>query len=224
VLHAAVVGDGETPDRAALDKTWPDWSEGLGFVVAADAGAIAAQALGLHLDLVVGDGDSLGEDGIARVRQAAIEIRLSPAEKDESDTELAILACLDRKPGRVTILGGFGGPRFDHTLANIALLAMPELRAVDARMLDDRTRVRLVLADGGPATLTLAGRVGDLVSLLPFGERAEGITTEGLAYALHGEPLLLGRVRGLSNVRTEEVASIRLERGRLLVVETPATL
>jgi thiamine pyrophosphokinase len=224
VPHCAVVGDGETPDRAALDAMWPGWFDDLRFVVAADAGAIGAEALGLRVDLVVGDGDSLGDSGIARVRESGIEIRLSPPEKDESDTELGILACLDRTPSRITVLGAFGGPRLDHTLANIALLAMPELGGLDVRMLDERTRVRLMRADGAATTLELAGRVGDLVSLLPFGGGADGITTAGLAYPLRGEPLLVGRVRGLSNVRSKPVASIRLERGRLLVIESPATL
>jgi len=224
MLHAVVVGDGETPHRAALHATWPDWFADLAFVVAADAGAIAADALGLSVDLVVGDGDSLGDKGLARLRAAGIEIRLSPGEKDESDTELGILACLDRRPDRITILGGFGGPRLDHTLANISLLAMPELQAVDVRMLDDRTRVRLMQAADITVTLTLSGRVGDLVSLLPLGDRADGITTAGLAYPLLGEPLLVGRARGLSNVRSAPDAEVRLERGRLLVIETPATL
>ena len=71
--HCAVVGDGETPDRTALDGAWPGWSDDLGFVVAADAGAIGAEALGLRVDLVVGDGDSLGDAGIARVRDSGIE-------------------------------------------------------------------------------------------------------------------------------------------------------
>ena len=101
---------------------------------------------------------------------------------------------------------------------------MPELGGLDVRMLDERTRVRLMRAEGAATTLELAGRVGDLVSLLPFGDGADGITTAGLAYPLRGEPLLVGRVRGLSNVRSKPVASIRLERGRLLVIESPATL
>jgi thiamine pyrophosphokinase len=224
VLHAIVVADGETPDRAGLDATWPDWEEGFGLVVAADAGAVGAERLGLPIDLIVGDGDSLGEDGIARFREAGIELRLSPMEKDESDTELAVLACLERAPGRITVLGGFGGLRLDHTLANVSLLAMPELRGLDVRLLDSRTRVRLLQANEAPASLALPGRIGDLVSLLPFGEPAEGISTEGLAYSLRGEPLALGRVRGLSNVRSASGAAVHLERGRLLVLESPATL
>ena len=82
MVHAVVVADGHTPDRAALDRAWPDWQNGVVLVVAADAGAVGAEALGLAIDLVVGDGDSLGPAGVARFRAAGVEVRLSPAEKD----------------------------------------------------------------------------------------------------------------------------------------------
>jgi thiamine pyrophosphokinase len=88
-------------------------------------------------------------------------------------------------------------------------------------------RVRLVTGpapDGAPASVELVGRIGDLVSLFPVGGDAAGISTGGLAYALADEALFVGRSRGLSNRRTAETASVTLRSGRLLVVETPATL
>src|SRR5439155_20019564 len=60
IAHALVVADGDPPDLEALDATWQGWRTGIDFTVAADGGARAARALGLLLDLVVGDGDSLG--------------------------------------------------------------------------------------------------------------------------------------------------------------------
>jgi len=59
---------------------------------------------------------------------------------------------------------------------------------------------------------------------LPVGGDALGVTTNGLAYPLDDEALLVGRTRGLSNRRTVEIATVVLRSGRLLVVETPATL
>jgi thiamine pyrophosphokinase len=70
----------------------------------------------------------------------------------------------------------------------------------------------------------LAGRAGDLVSLLPVGADAVGVTTAGLRYALHDEVLSVGTTRGLSNVRTAPSATVTLRSGWILVVETPATL
>jgi thiamine pyrophosphokinase len=48
--------------------------------------------------------------------------------------------------------------------------------------------------------------------------------TSRLRYPLRHEPLTAGPARGLSNERLQDVASVALESGRLLVVETPATL
>jgi thiamine pyrophosphokinase len=92
---------------------------------------------------------------------------------------------------------------------------------------DAAARVRLVRApgdDGEPVETRLDGRVGDLVSLLPFGVEAERVRTDGLRYPLNGETLDVGAARGLSNVRLSEHASFVLGGGLLLVIETPATL
>lgn len=196
-------------------------------VVAADGGARYAAPLGLAIDRWVGDGDSLGEDGIAALVAAGVPIERSRPDKDESDTELGVLAALGLGATRLTMLGALGGPRLDHALANLGLLAMPELVGLDVRLVATDARVRLLAAPdaaGGSVSMVLAGRVGDLVSLLTVGADAVGVTTHGLTYPLHDEPLLVGRTRGLSNVRASEEATVVLREGRLLVVETPATL
>ena len=223
-MHALVVADGAPPDRDALDATWPGWHDGVAFVVAADGGAVAARLIGLTVDLVVGDADSLGESGLAALAAAGVAIERAPADKDESDTELAVLACVARGATAITVLGAFGG-RLDHELANVWLLALPALGERPVALLDGGTRVRLIRApamDGGPTRREIAGRPGDLVTLLPLGGDVEGITTEGLRYPLRDEPLLLGPARGLSNVRVAATAVVWVARGLLLIVETPA--
>ncbi len=202
----------------------------MALVVAADRGAIRAIESGRRPDLVVGDGDSLGEGGLARLRSAGIALQLAPVAKDESDTELALVAAVQRGATRLTLLGALGGPRLDHALANVWLLAHPALAGREAVILDDRTRIRLLAAPGPPGVAggrgrgevaaSLTGRPGDLVTLLPFGEDALGVTTEGLAYPLRDEPLPAGPARGLSNVLTGAEARVSLRSGRLLVIET----
>lgn len=218
--HALVIADGSSGPVEALDAAWPGWSDGIGRVVAADGGARHAAALGRPLDLWVGDGDSLGEDGIAELIAAGIPIRRLAVDKDESDTELALLAAIESGARRVTILGALGGARFDHGLANVWLLADSRLAGCDVRIVDAASRIRLI----GPGRHDLGGRIGDLISLMPFGGDAGPVTTTGLRYPLRAEPLPLGPSRGLSNVRDAGDATIELEAGRLLVAETPATL
>ena len=226
-VQAIVLADGEVGSRTAIDLAWPGWLAPDPYVVAADGGARHAGAFALRIDLWVGDGDSLGEDGIAALEAAGIPVDRAPVDKDESDTELAVIAALARRPRAITILGALGGPRLDHALANLALLAMPELHAVDVRLVAADARVRLLSApspDGSPGRLELSGRPADLVSLLPVGADATGVTTTGLQYPLDDEVLVVGRSRGLSNRRTVETATVTLAAGRLIIVETPATL
>jgi thiamine pyrophosphokinase len=219
-LHAILVGDGDVPTLAALEAAWPGWSADAGLVVAADGGATKALVAGLAPDLVVGDADSLGPDGLAAVREAGIPVELAAVEKDESDLELAVAAAVARGATRLTILGALGGARFDHALANAFLLAHPALVGLAAVLLDAATRVRLLDARAAPASVCLAGATGDLVSLFPFGADAAGVTTTGLAYPLRDEPLRSGPARGLSNVRSGPEARVALRAGRLLIVET----
>ena len=226
--HALILADGDPPDPAALDRAWPGWSDGIDLIVAADGGAAYADSLGLGpIDLWVGDGDSLSPAALEALRRAGVPVELAAADKDESDTELAVLAALDRGATRLTILGAFGGPRLDHALANVLLLGHRRLVDRTAVLLSSAARLRLIRApgpDGGLATLSLSGRPGDLVSLLPFAGPAGGVTTSGLQYALSADTLEVGPARGLSNVRLEPTATVSLKVGSLLVVETPATL
>lgn len=222
--HALVVADGDVPSRAELDDAWPGWDEGVALVVAADGGYARALGLALSPDALVGDLDSL-EPGLAAAAEAAgTRVRRVPVDKDESDAELALLEAVELGASRVTVLGAFGGPRLDHALANLWLLAHPRLAGLDLVLLDAGARARLVTApgpDGGPVTCALPGRPGAIVSLLPFGGDAVGVTTHGLRYPLRAEPLRSGPARGLSNVRLAEDAAVTLVSGRLLVVELP---
>jgi thiamine pyrophosphokinase len=218
--HALILADGAAPEPAALDLAWPGWDEGIDLVIAADGGARHAAGLGRQIDLWVGDGDSLGSAGVDALRAAGVPVRLSPVDKDESDTELAVVAAAAAGARRVTIVGALGGTRIDHGLANVWLLAHPVLTDRFACLLDDRARIRL-LASGRH---DVRGRIGDLVSLFPFGGDAGGLTTAGLRYPLADEPLRSGSTRGLSNVRMAYDASITVGTGLILVVEIAATL
>jgi thiamine pyrophosphokinase len=226
--HAIVLADGVAPPRTLLDAAWPGWDAGVAIVVAADGGARHAAPLGLHIDRWVGDGDSIEPAALAALAAAGVAIERVAIEKDESDAELAVLAALEAGPDRVTIIGGLGGVRLDHALANVGLLAHPALAGLPVCLYDERgARVSLLRAperDGGPVRREVRGRAGDLVSLVPIGETARGVTTDGLQYPLAGEVLILGRTRGISNVRTGEVAGVALESGTLLIIETPASL
>ena len=222
-----VLADGDVSGRADIDRAWPGWADSLAGVVAADGGARHAAELGLTIDRWIGDGDSLDREELERLRAAGTRVDLVDRDKDASDTELAIGVALEEGADELVVLGAFGGDRLDHSIANLSLLDHPGLGRRAVTLLDASARVQLVRApgaDGAPIEVPLPGRVGDLVSLLPYGADVQGVVTRGLRYPLVHETLRAGAARGLSNVREAADASISVGSGGLLVVETPATL
>ena len=214
---ALIVADGDVPSRATIDRLiGPDGRRNL-FVIAADGGALKAGALGLRPNVVVGDADSLTDADVDRLRADGVEVLTFPSAKDESDTELAVREALRRGAERLVIVGAFGGRRFEHALANVLLLTLPELRGHDACLADGASVLRVLF---GGERLEITGEVGDNVSLLPLTEEAAGVTTDGLSYALTGATLRQGPARGLSNELSGARASVSLDAGRLAVIHT----
>lgn len=185
-------------------------------VVAADGGARTLTAAGHQPALLVGDLDSLDDEVVTRLVDLGTQVEAHPRDKEASDTELAIERCLSVGADEVVLVGALGGERRDHTLANVLLLTEPGLRDIDLRIVHEGTTIRALYAGG---ELALRGAAGDLVSLLPVGADATGVTTRGLRWALDGETLRVGRSRGLSNEVVSAPASVRLDGGVLLVVE-----
>ena len=208
-MRVTVVASGELADG---DARWLDGAT----VIAADAGAVTLDRLGRVPDRLVGDLDSIPAALLARLGDAGVAIDRHPADKDASDTELALEAAFAAGATEVVILGAIGGSRLDHELANLLLLGDPALASRDVRVVHGGTTVR-ALHDGGE--LALEGRAGDLVTLLPVGGDATGVRIDGVRWPLADATLRLGRSRGLSNEVLEPPASVSLERGTLLVVE-----
>lgn len=186
-------------------------------VIAADSGLDHAHALGLRVDVVVGDLDSVSPGALARAEADGTALERHEAAKDATDLELALDAALRRRPHRIVVLGGHGG-RVDHLLANAALLTAERYSAVE------------LVAHMGGATLTVVresalvrGASGELVSLLALHRPATGVTTHGLLYPLAGEDLPPGSTRGVSNEIVASPARVSLASGVLLVVQPGTT-
>jgi thiamine pyrophosphokinase len=208
-VRAVIVASGE-PEAA--DAAWLD---GADLVVAADGGATWLDRVARRPDLLVGDLDSADAALVARLEASGTLVERHPADKEASDTELAIHAARDRGATELTLVGAIGGHRLDHELANLLLLADPALAGVPVRAVRGSTTVRVL--HGGERLTLDAGR-GDTVSLLPLGGDAAGVSTTGMRWNLSGATLRVGRSRGLSNEVAHVPASVSLGGGALLVV------
>ena len=211
-MRAVVVAHGDVlpSDRAVIGAK--------DFVVAADGGALALERWKLLPHLVVGDMDSLGDAGVERFAKQGIPVTKYPAKKDESDLELAVAQAIAAGATEIVLLGALGGERLDHETANLLLLADPGYGGIQLEARRGALRVRPIRGEG---SLSLAGPVEALVTLLPVSGDAEGVTTEGLRYPLRDETLRFGRARGLSNEVDSLPAKVTVRKGSLLVFETP---
>jgi thiamine pyrophosphokinase len=212
VTRAAIVLAGGDPVEPDLRTLLPNGA----VVVAADSGLHQAELLGLRVDYVVGDLDSADPAAVERARAAGAVVERHPVDKDATDLELAFDLARDRGAVRITVVGGSGG-RLDHFLANVALLASPRFAdlEIDARL----GEAYVVVVQGGRLPRVVTGTAGSLVTLLPVGGDASGITTIGLQYPLRGATLRPGTSRGVSNVLVGEQASVALDQGTLLVIQ-----
>lgn len=188
-------------------------SEQFDLVVGVDGGSLNAAALGVGLDVVIGDMDSLTEEqkpGLGNPEYVPY-----PPEKDETDLELALLYALERGAERVLLVGVMGD-RLDMTVSNIMLLAWEGFNNRRIEVWYGEQTAWIIRPPGGE----INGSAGDTVSLLPMSSRVTGVTTAGLRYPLRHESLAFGLARGVSNVMDGETASVALASGLLLVVHT----
>jgi thiamine pyrophosphokinase len=181
-------------------------------VIAADSGLEHARALGVAVDVVVGDLDSVDPIVLDAAVAGGTSVERHPAAKDSTDLELALDAALDRGATSLRVVG-IGGGRFDHFLANVLLLASARYASarVEARLGDAHISVVRDHAE-------LVGAPGALCSLLPLGGPAVGVLTDGLRYPLRRETLPAGTTRGVSNEFLGVEATVWLDDGVLLAV------
>lgn len=212
-MQAIVVVGGDADERDA------DQLRGADLVIAADGGARFLESYGLRPDVLVGDLDSVDAELAGRLAADGVTVERHPVDKDATDAELAIERAIAAQATRITVIGAFAGKRLDHELGNLLLLADADLagRVDDLRMVRSGTVARAV---HGPASLDLEAGLGARVGLLPVGGDASGVTTRGLRFALDAATLHLGRTRGLANEVASVPASVSLESGVLLVVES----
>ncbi|MCU0512560.1 MAG: thiamine diphosphokinase [Anaerolineae bacterium] len=212
-MRALIFANGDPGDGLMVRRTFEQAGDAR--IIAADGGARLARYYGYPVHTLIGDMDSIAPPELAALVQQGTQIFRHPPEKDATDLELALKWAAGQPIDWIRIIGGLGG-RFDQMMANVYLLALPELQHLDAGLAAGNQVIYLLR----PGVHTLAGRAGDTVSLIPVGGAAAGVTTRHLQYPLQEESLFFGPARGVSNVMLADVAGVTLAQGLLLVVHT----
>ena len=208
-----VLAGGEPVDPRLTDALPP-----VALVIAADSGLAQARRLGLRPDLLVGDLDSVDPVEVAAVAAEGTRVERHPVEKDQIDLELALDAASDAGAAAIVLVVGTGG-RLDMALANLLVIARPRYAGV---RIEGWVGTAWLAVARSNRPVDIHGRPGEVVSLVPVGGPAGGITTDGLRSPLLGEALDPGTTRGVSNELLASHATVSLESGVLLVVRPHA--
>ena len=186
------------------------------YVIAADAGLEVLRPLHISPNAVVGDLDTVDKKVLEEYQnQPDIKFEIHKPEKDETDTELALLTAARQGCEAVDILGALGG-RMDHAIGNIQLMYQFFCQGMEVNIYDARNRLYLL---GGHKVFHREKVYGKYISFLPMTETVEGLTLRGFKYPLQRRTIGLGTSLCISNELKREEGILELERGVLLCVE-----
>lgn len=205
-----VVGSAPVP---GAEPAYAKIIAGADVVIAADGGIKVCLAADRMPDLLVGDFDSVSADTLERANDAGVRIMRFPAEKDESDLDLALAVARAEGAERVTFTASFTG-RADHTLAAFGtLLRSADLHGEIAEpdwygyALDARSRCSLELEEAQGTVLSVIGYSG-----------AAEVSISGVRYPLSRHVVEPLSSLGLSNVATADRQLIEVHAGAVVVI------
>jgi thiamine pyrophosphokinase len=189
-------------------------------VIAADSGLDAACAAGLRPDVLVGDLDSISAAGLAWARDEGVLIETHPADKDHTDTDLALQRAVGLGGRHITLLASDGaggtGHRLDHLLGTIAALGAPALAVCESITAFVGGTTLHVVHPGRSVALRLAA--GAVFSLVAAHGACDGITVSGARWPLDHASLPASSTRGISNESLGEPVVVATTTGIVTVV------
>ena len=182
-------------------------------IICCDGGVRHVQSSGIKPDVIIGDMDSINPALLASYSTSGIKIIKHPANKDFTDTELALDYALDLKPEVIFIWGALGG-RIDHALANVFLLCRGQEKGIRTCLIDEYGEAFVLEKE-----TSFTNEIGKTVSLIALSSQVTGINLTGFLYPLQDGTLAMGASRGISNVIADIRAGISIRQGRLLVIK-----
>lgn len=209
------------PRRALILCAAPEWDGRLAaeegkkadLVICADGGYLRAVSAGIVLDVLIGDFDSCGPEGVPDLPVKDLDKIVYPVRKDDTDLILALRHAAEMGCREAVVLGCFGG-RLDHTVGNLQSIAYGWKLGLRVTLMDARNRAFPV----GTGKTVIPREENSYISFFAMGEPCRGITYEGLSYPLTGAVLEADYPLGVSNEFTAEEATVTLEQGLLLCI------
>ncbi len=179
------------------------------YVICADSGFDITFKAGITPDLLVGDFDSIHSipDNVEKI--------IYPVEKDVTDCEASYLEAVKRGYREFLLLGGTGG-RFEHTFANISIIARASREGNQITIIDDKHIFRAITN----SSIKIPFKPDKQISVFSFGDKSYGVCENGFHYPLDDYTLDPFIPIGISNDIKSEYGEISVEKGTLIIIET----
>lgn len=179
------------------------------YIICADSGYDICIKAKIRPDLLIGDFDSI------KSFASNVEKITLPVEKDVTDCEAAYNEGVKRGFMDFLILGGTGG-RFEHTFANISVMARASREGNTFRIVDYRHNFYSVTN----SSIKIPYSPDKQISVFAFGDNAMGVTEKGFHYSIENYTLNPFVPMGISNDIVDDYGEISVEKGTLIVIET----
>lgn len=186
-------------------------------IIGADSGLCYLYESNVCPTHIVGDFDSVPEKVIDYYRNlGTIPIREFNPVKDATDTEIALRYGIELGVEEVWILGATGS-RMDHVIANIQTLKIAREAGVQAYIIDESNRIRLI---DGDTCLSKEEAYGTFFSVFPLGGSVEHFSISGAKYPLQDHTLSPYDSRCVSNQIEAEEVYITFAKGDVILIES----
>jgi len=186
-------------------------------VMCADSGLESCMMYDIHPQYVLGDMDSVNLDTLNKIKESRdVHIETFDVDKDFTDLELVLLKAVDFDVTNVCIIGALGG-RIDQTLANIAMVCrFAQEYGLRIKLCGKSEDVYILTSFSNE--ICIKGLKGHTLSLMAASEKVSGIDLNGLKYPLNNATLTYGQTLGISNKFEENIVSVSMDSGTLIVI------
>ena len=192
----------------------PSFIDGFeGFVIACDLGLDHANKMGLVPGIVIGDFDSVSDDGKKMIDETKIECIKHPSIKDDTDTALAVKHALSQGYKDIMIICAFAG-RTDHFLGNITAARYGAERGAVIRMEDEATKITVF----SKCSVSLNRIEGFSLSVFSLTDECRGVSIKGAKYELENAVLKGDLTLGVSNEFVDDTVTVSVDAGVLMCV------
>lgn len=182
--------------------------------IGVDRGVITLLEAGILPYKAFGDFDSISNKELEWVQSKLNNLEIWRAEKDQTDTDIAVEWAVKQNPQKIRIFGATGG-RIDHLFGNVQLLI--KNIAIDIEIID---RQNVITAHGPGEYKVINNNAYKYISFLPMTPEVKGITLKGFKYPLINCHIPLGSTLCISNELIQSYGTFSFSEGILLMIKS----